>query len=70
MAITESNIQLRLQTVLSELEHYKENYHHLQSEISRQEIIIKIWDKKNHWSQKDNEELKKMLLDKDKKNHI
>ena len=49
------------------MEHYKANYHHLQSEISRQEIVIKIWDQKNHWSQKDNGELKQMSSDKDKK---
>ena len=67
MVITKSKQQLQLQTILSELEHYKTNYHHLQSDITRQEIVNKIWEQKNHWSQNDNEELKQMLLDKDKK---
>ena len=73
MAITKSELQLRLQAVLSELEQYKANYHHLQFEITKQKIANKLWEQKNHWSQRDSE-LKKMLSDKDEeisqlKNH-
>ena len=64
MAITKSKLQLQLQVVLSKLKQYKPNYHHLQFKITKQEIANKLWEKKNHWSQRDNEELKKMLLEK------
>ena len=64
MAITKSELQLRLQIVLSKLEQYKANYHHLQYEITNQEVTNKLWEHKNHSSQRDSEEIKKMLSDK------
>ena len=72
--LTKLELELRLQEVLSELEQYKANYHHLQYEITKQEVTNKLWEQKNHWSQRENEELKKMLSDKDEemselKNH-
>ena len=65
MAITKAELQLQLQAVLRELEQQKANYHHLQLEITKHEIANKLCQQKNHWSQRDNEELKKMLSDKD-----
>ena len=74
MVIAKLVLQLRLHAVLSELEQYKANDHHLQYEITKQEVANKLWEQKNYWSQRDNEELKKMLSDKDEeisqlKNH-